>query len=181
MLASAFGDASRRSSSRVGKFVRTKRDDRRRQRRGRRDVQAAFHLIEQPMEAICSRGPLAGLGDHQHRFVEVAPRVRHGLRSRLIEPAAILQFVLGVEAEEIRRAHRVIGARDGLRFVMEVGKGEAVLAWRTSSCSRMSHPGYSTASLDADRGDADAERLQFLGIAHQSADRPISHRDSDCR
>ena len=41
-----------------GKLGRSERNDRRGERRGRRPLQAAFHLIEQPMEATCSCGPL---------------------------------------------------------------------------------------------------------------------------
>ena len=94
--------------------------------RARLTLYAAFHLIEQPIEATCSRGPCSRLRHRFHRLVEIAAGIGDGLRSRCIEAAAILQFVLRVEAEEIRRAHRTIGARDRLAFIVEIREDEAV-------------------------------------------------------
>jgi len=37
----------------------------------------SFHLIEQPIEGICSSGPLAGLGYLLHRLEQVAARICH--------------------------------------------------------------------------------------------------------
>ena len=50
-----------------------------------------------------------------------------GRRPRSVEPAAVLQGSFTVEAEEVRRAHRAVGARHLLRLVVKVGEVEAVL------------------------------------------------------
>ena len=60
----------------------------------------------------------ARLGHLLHRFEQVAARIWRRLYARSIEPPAILQFVLRVEAEEIRRALSVIGSRDLLCLSM---------------------------------------------------------------
>src|SRR5262249_53549927 len=50
-----------------------------------------------------------GFSDRFHRLEEVAARVGDRRHARGVEPPAVLQFVPGVEAEEIRGALRVIG------------------------------------------------------------------------
>src|SRR5216684_5745160 len=72
-------------------------------------------------------GALAAAGDRRHGVVELARRARQALAvAHGIDPAAILQLERAVEAEEIRRAGRVISARDRLRPVDEIGEGEAL-------------------------------------------------------
>jgi hypothetical protein len=78
---------------------------------------------------VCSRGPLSGLGDHAHRFHQFASGIR-GCRQATagIETAAVLQFELVVETEEVRRANGRVAARDVLRRVVEVGERKIELA-----------------------------------------------------
>ena len=44
---------------------------------------------------------MAGFGHLLHRFEKVAAGIGHQRRARRIEPSAILQLVLRVEAEEV--------------------------------------------------------------------------------
>src|SRR5437016_13821885 len=71
--------------------------------------------------------PASSLDYLRHRVVKLAPSARQGAGASGVEAAAILQFVLGVEAEEVGGALRAISARDGLRLVDHVGKGETML------------------------------------------------------
>src|SRR5208283_5014686 len=62
-----------------------------------------------PLDRTPHRGHLlrraaAGFCDLLHRLEKVATGVRYRCRARGVEPAAILQLVLQVEAEEIGRA-----------------------------------------------------------------------------
>jgi hypothetical protein len=50
------------------------------------------------------RRAMTGLGHLLHRFEQVAARIWRRLYTRSIEPPAILQFIVRVKAEEIRRA-----------------------------------------------------------------------------
>src|SRR5215467_12457102 len=59
-------------------------------------------------------GPPPGCGDHAHRLIEIAFGVLNERRLGLVQPPTIVQLVLGVEAEEIGRAHRAIVARHAL-------------------------------------------------------------------
>ena len=55
---------------------------------------------------------MAGCGHLLHRLEKVAAGIGHQRRARRIEPSAILQFVLRIEAEEVGRALGAIGAAD---------------------------------------------------------------------
>src|SRR2546430_16711631 len=68
----------------------------------------------------------AGLGYLLHCFKQVAPRVRNEGGARGIEPAAILQLVPGIEAEEVRRALSAVGFCHLLRLVDDVGEAEII-------------------------------------------------------
>ena len=93
-----------------------------------RERHAAFHLIEQPIAGICSRGPcpVAATSFIASKSSRRAPGC--GLGAAVVEPAAVLQLELGVEAEEVRGAGGAVGARGGLVDVVQVGEGEVVLA-----------------------------------------------------
>jgi hypothetical protein len=52
---------------------------------------------------------MAGFGHLLHRFEKVAAGIGHQRRARRIEPPAILQLVLRVEAEEVGRALGAVG------------------------------------------------------------------------
>jgi hypothetical protein len=67
-------------------------------------------LIEHPIEAIWSFG-LWPVSATLHRFVDLAARAFHLFHLRLVHASAILQLVFRIEDEEVRRAHRFVGAR----------------------------------------------------------------------
>src|SRR5262249_45778499 len=67
---------------------------------------------------------LASARDFQHPFVELTRRIRLRPASGIVEPAAVLQLKLGVEAEEVRRADGAVRLGYRLRLVPEVGEGE---------------------------------------------------------
>src|SRR3989304_885973 len=50
--------------------------------------------------------PLSGFRHLQHRVEQVARRIGNQILARRIQPSAILQFKIGVETKEIRRAYR---------------------------------------------------------------------------
>ena len=89
---------------------------------------AAFHLIEQPIAGICSRGPwpVAAICFIASKSSRRAPGC--GLRAAVVEPAAVLQLELGIEAEEVGGAGGAVGAGGGLVDVVQVGEGQVVLA-----------------------------------------------------
>src|SRR5229473_1420044 len=70
---------------------------------------------------------VAGLRHLLHRLEKVAAGIRDQGRARGIEPAAILQLVRGIEAEEVGSALRAVGSGHLLGRVDHVGEGEAVL------------------------------------------------------
>src|SRR5271169_3900161 len=76
------------------------------------------HLLRRAVASLCCL---------LHGLEKVATGTRHLLYARSIKPSAILQFVLRVEAEEIRRTLRIIGSRHILCLIDNVGEGEAVL------------------------------------------------------
>ena len=101
-------------------------------RRGAREAATPhprhFHLIEQPIEGAWFSG--AGRPSAIARIAssKLPARVRRRRRgAALVQPAAIFELELPVEAEEVRRADRAIGARDLLRLIVQIGKREAVL------------------------------------------------------
>src|SRR5690348_13240081 len=59
----------------------------------------------------------SGIGNLHHCLEQLPARVGHRAGARSIETSAILQFQLGIEAEEIRRTHCVICACDLLALV----------------------------------------------------------------
>jgi hypothetical protein len=113
--------------------------------------------------------PLAGLGDLFHRFVELAPRTRprHEAHAGGIEAAAVLQLVARVEAEEIGRALRVIGAPHRLRLVDHIGEGEAVpLREQLHVVEGIRGIVSGIVGHDGDRADAErAQRVRFRNDA----------------
>ena len=77
------------------------------------------------MLAICSLGPcpvraICVIASNRSRRA-----LATGRRAGGIQAPAILQLEIAVEAEEIRRAHRVVGARHVLRLVPQVREGKA--------------------------------------------------------
>ena len=68
---------------------------------------------------------MAGCGHLLHRLEKVAAGIGHQRRARRIEPSAILQFVLLIEAKEVGRALGAIHARHLLRLIDNVGEGKA--------------------------------------------------------
>src|SRR5690554_1616690 len=73
------------------------------------------------------RGSLAGLGNFLHGQIEVAAQVRGvWVGAPGIEPAAVLQAEVGVEAKEVRGADRTIGPGHRLILVVEVGERKGV-------------------------------------------------------
>src|SRR4029078_12833033 len=68
------------------------------------------------------------LGDPLHGLEQLAAGTwRRWIASAGIDPPAILQFELVVEAEEVRRADGVVSAGNVLAVVIEIGKVEAAL------------------------------------------------------
>jgi hypothetical protein len=92
-------------------------------------------------------------------------------RARGIEPAAILQLVLCVEAEEVGRALRAIGSRHILGRIDHVGKGEGVLGGeRLHVVEGVLAIGAGFVGHDRDRANADlAQRIRF-------GDEAVDHR-----
>ena len=81
---------------------------------------------------------MAGFGHLLHRLEKVAAGIGQQRRARRIEPPAILQFVLRVEAEEVGRTLGTIHARHLLRFINNVGEGKPCLAANTFMLSKES-------------------------------------------
>ena len=102
---------------------------------------AARHLIEQPIDGMLLDRRAAGARDLRHRVVELALRRWVGRAARRVEPAAVGERQVAVEAEEVGRAHGIVGARDVLRFVDDIRKREVRASRRTSSCCRTNPPG----------------------------------------
>ncbi len=61
--------------------------------------------------------PVACFSDLLHCFEQIAANICPRLYARGIEPSTILQLILLVETEEVRRALSVIGSRHLLRLV----------------------------------------------------------------
>ena len=78
------------------------------------------------MDGSCSFRPIPRVDDLLHRFKQVAASVRDGRHSRRIEATSVLQLILCIDAEEIGRALRAIGARHFLGRIDHVGEGEAM-------------------------------------------------------
>src|ERR1700750_195526 len=94
---------------------------------------ASFRPSVPPLDrATHARGLLrwaaAGHRDLRHRLEKLAPLGRRVAHTRGIEPATVLQLVIGVEAKEIRRALRTIGACDLLGVVDHARQGAAGVA-----------------------------------------------------
>ena len=66
--------------------------------------------------------PVACFGHLFHRFKQVATSIRDRRHARGIEPTAVLQFVLYIEAEEVGCALSAIGMRNLLGRVEDVGE-----------------------------------------------------------
>ena len=86
---------------------------------------AAFHLMEQPIEGICSRGPCPVSAINFMAVEQVTAHVRRGgIASGAVETAPILELEFRIEPEEIRRALGSICSRDRLVLVMQVRERE---------------------------------------------------------
>ena len=97
------------------------------------------------------------------------PGVYGGRHVRRIEPSAILQLVLRIEVEEVRRALSVIGSRNLLRLVNHVGEAKAVLARECLHIlERVLAVGLCVVWHDGDSPDTDL--AQRVGLCHDGAD-----------
>jgi hypothetical protein len=107
---------------------------------------------------------MTGLTYLLHCLEQVATSICPGLQARRVQPSAILQLVLRVEAEKVGRTLRVVGSRHFLRLIDDVGKGEAVLRGKRlhvvkgvlTVCRRI---------VRHDRNRADADIAQDLASA----------------
>ncbi len=106
---------------------RSSADGRRRYGRRRGARHALLPLDRAADRRMLDRRRRAGARDRHHRVEQLARRRRVGRASRRVEPAAVGELQVAVEAEEIRRADGAVGARDVLRLVDHVGEREAVL------------------------------------------------------
>jgi hypothetical protein len=110
----------------------------------------------------------AGPRNLRHRFEKFAPRRGIGRAPRRIEATPVSERQVAVETEEFRRAHRVVGAGDLLRFVDDVRKREAVLRGeRLHVVERILRIRRRVVAHDRDA--ADAECGEFIGVAHELA------------
>ncbi len=106
----------------------------------------------------------AGASDLRHRLEQLASRRRIRRASRRIEPSAVRECQIAIEAEELRRAHGVVGARDVLRFVDDVRESESVLRReRLHVVERVFRVHRRIVAHDRDA--ADAERRELVGVA----------------
>ena len=82
-----------------------------------------------------------------------------GVVAALVETAPVFEFARAVIAKEIWRADRAIGARDLLRLVVQIGKGEAM---RLRELLHLVEGvvGIGIGVVRADAGEADALRLE---------------------
>src|SRR5690625_2124708 len=82
-------------------------------------------------------------------------------RTRLVEAAAVGQFVIGVVHVDVGRADRAVRASDFLRGVVQVGEGEAdVLRMPGHFLRRV--VGVSLGIVRADRDELDADRKSVV-------------------
>src|SRR5512147_931343 len=77
------------------------------------------------------RRSFTGLGDLAHRLKQLPAGIGHERGPGRVEPAPVLQFQGGVEAEELGSANRVVGPRHLLGLVDDVGEAEVVLLGET--------------------------------------------------
>ena len=87
---------------------------------------------------MLDRGCRAGARNRHHRVEEFAARRRIARAARRVEPTAIGEAEIAVEAEEIRRAYGAVGSCDVLRFVDHVRNGKAGSAAKTFMLSNES-------------------------------------------
>src|SRR6185295_13576777 len=87
-----------------------------------------------PLDGTANRGRLLGrrsaaAGNVAHCFDQLAASTRsRRSRAPFIEPAAVFQSAVAIKAEEIRRAHGIIGARHRLVLIMQIWKGKVMSA-----------------------------------------------------
>jgi hypothetical protein len=118
-----------------------------------RAVSLAHAQSVTPLDRATDAGNLllrtaAGFSDHPHRFDQLASGIRWCRQATAgIEAAAVLEFEVSVETEEVRRANGAIGTRDALRRVVEVGKRKIELPGYALPCFRGESSGYSDGSL----------------------------------
>ena len=96
-----------------------------------------------------------------------APWRRAG--AAFVEAAAVGKLAGGIEAEEVGRAQRAVGPRHRLVLVVEIGEGELV------GLGEALHVGKGVLRMrprivGADRGKAEALRLQRGGVLHEPVD-----------
>ncbi len=113
-------------------------------------------------------GADADFCDLLHGLEQIAAGVGGGgLLARGVELAAILQLQIGVEAEKIGRADCAVGLGHGLRFVMQVGKTEAVLRGeQLHIVEGVFGIGAHVVAVDGHR--MHAQGAQLPGIAHHA-------------
>ena len=93
---------------------------------------------------------------------------RRGLR--FVEPAAILQPEVGVVAEEVGRADRVVGAGDLLALVVEILEREAPSPPPSAACCRSCRRGSARRRCSRSRSCCTPDRREVAGIADQAVD-----------
>src|SRR3954454_10257631 len=115
------------------------------------------------------RQPLPRRGDSHHGVEQLTLRVRHWLHAGSIESAVVLKPQIRIEAEEIRCADGVVGTRDALGFVQQIGERQAVLGSEPLHVVEV----IVRIALSIVRHDGDgfdAMRLELAAVAHDSID-----------
>ena len=113
---------------------------------------------------------LPGLGDLFHCLKQFAPNIRPcRFAAAFIEPAAILELKVRVEAKELRRAHGIVGMGNILGLVMEVGKRETVLLGEALHVVEgIVWMGAGVVGADGNR--VNAETLQSRCVSYEAVD-----------
>ena len=93
-----------------------------------------------------------------------------GFLARIVEPAAVLELQVGVEAEEVRRAYGAVGLGHCLRFVEHVGEGEVQLAAPAAPCGPRSPPDSRSGSLLMMAMLPTPSAFEFAGVADDAVD-----------
>ena len=114
--------------------------------------------------------PGADIGDAAHGFEEFAfGACICFVRPGAVETSAVLEFSIGIKAEDIGRTDGVVCLCGVLCFIDQIREGEGVLVGEFLHVfKRIS--GVALCIIGHDGGDADAFGLQDFGVVHEAVD-----------